>query len=110
MNHSTNAVALAVAMIAAGTSAYAATPAGNDAMPIANARVSLTQAIAAAEEHAKGKAAKAEFEQTQTGWAYDVEVVSGNQVFDVKVDADKGTVLSSVADNLERDDDHDERD
>lgn len=50
---------------------------------------------------------RAEYEKSQQGWAYDVEVVSGAKVFDVKVDADKGTVISAAEDKADRDDDHD---
>ena len=37
-------------------------------------------------------------------------MVSGDKVFDVKVDADKGTILSSAEDKVDRNDDHDEKD
>ena len=70
----------------------------------------LAQAVTAAEQHANGKAIRAEYEQSKPGWVYDVEVVSGAKVFDVKVDADKGTVISSVEDKADRDDDHDKKD
>jgi hypothetical protein len=39
-----------------------------------------------------------------------VEVVSGAKVIHVKVDADKGTVISSAEDKTDRDDDKDEQD
>lgn len=65
---------------------------------IGNAKVSITQAIAAAEQHASGKAAKAEFDKSRHGWVYEVEVVSGTKVFDVVVDAASGAVLSSTED------------
>ena len=41
------------------------------------------QAITVAEQHVHGRASRAEYEHTKTGWAYDVEVVSGAKVFDV---------------------------
>lgn len=41
---------------------------------------------------------------------YDVEVVSGIKVLDVRVDADKGTIISSVEDRGDRDDDDDKQD
>lgn len=110
MNRLTKIVGLSAALIAVGAVAYAATPLIDDAMSIAHAKIPLTQAIAVAEQHVNGKASKAEYEHTKAGWAYDVEVVSGSQVFDVKVDAGKGTVISSVEDKADGDDDHDERD
>jgi hypothetical protein len=70
----------------------------------------FTQAVTVAEQHANGKASRAEYENSKQGWVYDVEVVSGAKVFDVRVDADKGTVISSAEDKADHDDDHDKRD
>ncbi|WHZ11721.1 MAG: Integral membrane protein [Burkholderiaceae bacterium] len=101
---------LTVATAATGAIAYASMGhTENDALAIANAKVPMAQAITAAEQHVNGKASKAEYEQTRQGWAYDVEVVSGAKVFDVRVDADKGTVISSTEDKADRDD-HDKTD
>lgn len=98
---------LAVAIAAVCTVAHAA-PGGmeNDAMAGTTVKVPLAQAVTTAEQHANGKAARAEYENSKHGWIYDVEVVSGAKVFDVKVDADKGTVISSAEDKADRDDDH----
>lgn len=102
------AVVLAT-MAGAGTAAYAAINMEEDALAIANAKISLVQAIAAAEQHASGKATHAKFERTLQGGLYDVEVVNIGKVFDVRVDADKGTVISSVEDTEDREDDeHDD--
>ena len=104
-------IAIFVSVLASvGTIAYAARAMENDALSITSAKVPMTQAITAAEQHVNGKAARAEYEQTNGVWAYDVEVVSGNKVFDVKVNAEKGTVISSVEDKTEQDDDHDKQD
>ena len=97
-------------LAAAGAMAYAAKSIENDAISINQAKISMIQAITAAELHAGGKAVRAEYEKTKGGWVYDVEVLSGTKVFDVKVDADKGTVISSVEDRGEGDDDQDEQD
>ena len=111
MNRYSKFSLLAIAIAAAGTVAYAATNSmENDAMAIAKAKISLAQAITVAEQHANGKAARAEYENSKQGWVYDVEVVSGARVFDVKVDADKGTVIASAEDKADRDDDHDKQD
>ena len=102
---------LAVAIAAAGTVVYAATGSkDNDAISIVNAKIPLAQAVTVAEQHVNGKATRAEFENSKQGWVYDVEVVSAAKVFDVKVDADKGTVISSAEDKADRDDDHDKPD
>ena len=102
---------LAAVIAAAGTVAYAAQGGiENDAMAIIKAKIPLAQAVATAEQHAHGKASRAEYENSKQGWVYDVEVVSGSKVFDVKIDADKGTVISSAEDTADHDDDHDKQD
>ncbi|EHI4416265.1 PepSY domain-containing protein [Salmonella enterica] len=84
------------------TSVFAATSpldtGSNDAIAINNAKISLKHSIDIAENHVKGIASKAELEQSKQGPVYEVEVVQGNHVTDVKIDADKGTVISSKAD------------
>ena len=111
MNRYSKLSLMAAAIAAVGTVAYAA-QAGteNDAMAIAKAKITLAQAVTTAEQHANGKAARAEYENSKQGWVYDVEVVSGAKVFDVKVNADKGMVISSTEDKMDRGDDHDEKD
>jgi uncharacterized membrane protein YkoI len=102
---------LTVALTAVGAIAYAAPAVENDASAIGKAKISLVQAVTAAEQHVNGKAAKAEFERSkQHGWVYDVEVVSGPKVFDVKVDPDKGAVIASTEDKADHDDGRDEQD
>ncbi len=111
MNRYSKFSLLAVAMATAGTVVYAtAGNMENDAMAVAKAKIPLAQAVTVAEQHANGRAARAEYEQSKQGWVYDVEVVSGSKVFDVRVDADKGTVISSAEDKADRDDDHDKQD
>jgi len=92
------------------TVAYAGKNMENDALAIVNAKIPLAQAVTTAEQHVNGKASRGEYEQSKQGWVYDVEVVSGAKVFDVKFDADKGTVISSVEDKAAHDDDLDKRD
>ena len=105
------AVAIAVLTTASlGVFAYANKEVENDALAIVNAKVSMSQAVTVAEQHANGKASRAEYEKTKSGWAYDVEVVSGAKVFDVSVNADNGTVISSTEDKADHDDDHDKED
>lgn len=101
------AIAAAMTCAAAYGSAHANE---NDALAVVATKISITQAIAIAEQHVKGKAARAEYENTKQGWAYDVEVVSNGRVFDVRIDANKGKVLSSLEDQVDHDDEHDEND
>jgi uncharacterized membrane protein YkoI len=105
-------VAAAIAVATAGTIAFAAQEKEkeNDALGVLNANVSLVDAVNVAQQHASGRAARAEYEHSKQGWVYDVEVVSGRKVFDVRVDAAKGTVISSVEDKMDRDDDQDKED
>ncbi len=101
---------LTLALTALGTVAYAAKGMEHDTVAILTAKIPLVQAVTTAEQHVNGKATHAEYEYSKQGWVYDVEVVSGTKVFDVKVDADKGTVMSSAEDVADRDDDHDKED
>ena len=98
-------------VVAGGATAFAAQSARNDAEAVDQATVTLTKAIAAAEQQTGGRAARAEFEHSKShGWVYDVEVVAGAKVFDVKVDAKNGSVLASALDVADHDDEHDARD
>ena len=92
----------AAGLAAAGGLAYAQQgPFGevNDAASnLAGVRVGLVQAIAAAEQHAGGRAARAEIENERGGAIFEVEVVTAaNAVMDVKVDAD-GKVIAATQD------------
>jgi uncharacterized membrane protein YkoI len=100
-------VGLSATVLAA---AYAAKPAENDGAAIATAKISLAQAVSAAETHVGGKAARAEFEKSKGQWVFDVEVVKGAVVTDVAVDANSGKVLSATEDKADSDDDQDKED
>ena len=111
MLKTTKIAIIGTVLATAGVMTYAAKGAENDANSIDQAKISISQAITAAELHAGGKAARAEFERAKGGaWVFDVEVVNGAKVFDVKVDADKGTIISSAEDKADRDDDNDKDD
>lgn len=76
----------------------------NDAVTdLGKAKVSLNQAVSAAEAQAGGKATKAELDGEGGQLAFSVEVVSADsKVFDVRVDATDGKVLSSKQDAADR--------
>ena len=76
---STAAFALLSALAVFSLTPYSA-QAGNDALNVTSAKITLPQAISAAER--------------KVGGQYKVEVVKGTEVFDVIVDANDGTVLS----------------
>lgn len=76
----------------------------NDAVAdLAKTTITLTQAVAAAEGQAGGRATKAELESERGAVLFQVEVVTADsKVFDVKIDAADGKVLSSKADSANR--------
>jgi uncharacterized membrane protein YkoI len=90
---------------AAGGSAVAATGAqGNDAFAdLAKAKISITQAIASAEQAGGGKATRAELEEEKAGLVFKVEVANATtrKVMDVHVDGVSGKVISSTEDHDE---------
>lgn len=97
------ALILAAGLATAGClTAYANQAANqtNDAITqLAHAKISLTEAIAAAEHEHLGKASRAELETEKGTSVYAVEIVAANQqVYDVRVDAGNGKVLSSKLD------------
>lgn len=76
----------------------------NDAMAdLANAKISLVQAVTTAELHAGGRASRAELENENGRLVYDVEVADAAQTMDVKVDATDGRVVSARADQADHD-------
>lgn len=90
--------------------AYAASSTENDALAIEAAKIGMTQAVTAAEQHIGGKAARAEYERHKGQWVFDVEVVKGKKVMDVKIDSTSGQVISAAEDKTDRDDEHDKAD
>jgi uncharacterized membrane protein YkoI len=99
-------------VLATTATAFAAKSTDAEAVAIADAKVSLVQAITTAEQHASGKATRAELESRKKGAVYDIEIVSGTTTMDVQVDAQSGVVLASAEDRGDRDsdDDQDKRD
>ena len=102
--------ALAALSATAIGGAYAAKSVENDALAIAGAKIDMTQAVIAAEQHVGGKAARAEYERHKGQWVFDVEVIKDRKVTDVKVDPMSGKVIAAVEDKTDHDDDHDKAD
>ncbi|MEO8718378.1 MAG: PepSY domain-containing protein [Burkholderiales bacterium] len=97
------ALAALVLAAAAGTTVYAAKSSGhdNDAVAdLAKARITIVQAIVAAEQSASGQATRAELEHERSGLIYKVEVADAgaNKVTDVEVDGITGKVLKAMPD------------
>ena len=101
-----SAIFLAAGVAAAGGLVYAeeSERGENDRMvDLAKATIGLAQAVSTAEATAAGKAIKAELDAERGEVAYDVEVVTADhKVVDVRVDAASGAVLSSRADEADR--------
>lgn len=76
----------------------------DDYAALTAAKVTLTQAITAAEQHVQGRAIKAELDNENGKLVYEVEVVKQNMATDVKVDSADGRIVSAKADP--RDEDH----
>lgn len=98
-------VLAAVVVTAASGLAWAAQVAQeNDALAdLKKAKVSIAQAIGAAEAHAAGAATRAELESERDAVVFRIEVATADQkVFDVTVDAVDGKVLSSRQDKADR--------
>ncbi len=79
----------------------------NDAAVLAQTKISLTQAIAAAEQKVDGKAVRAELEDDNGKLVYGVEVMNGGKSTDVKVDIASGAILSAQADQVDHEGDED---
>ena len=65
---------------------------------VSKATVTMSQAVATAEQQAGGKATRAKLENETGKLLYEVKVASKDKVTEVKVDATDGKVLASGAD------------
>lgn len=90
--------AVATLSLAAAGFAFTVHADDDEALGIAQSRISLIEAVTAAEQHVGGKAFQAEYEREKGQWVFEVAVVKGQQVMDVKVDSMTGQVLSASED------------
>lgn len=88
------ATATALAMLSGA--AYAAD--ASDIRLLNETKISLSDAIAAAEKHQGGRAIDASLDDDSFKPAYEVTVVVDNRVFDVQVDGVTGGVIGSRED------------
>ena len=111
MRRSTLMLCAAAVLVSASALARTAAVSANHAVAVPYAAISLDAAVAAAEKYAHGNAIGADYEKQKDGqWVYEIEVRSGAKVFDVKVDAEKGTVIASTEDKADADDEVDKAD
>ncbi len=89
-----------MALLGLGAAHAAQDPRDDNAHAILNTRLSLVQAVGAAERHAGGSAIRAELENENGRIVYGVEVVSQTRLTDVKVDANSGRIVSAQADQV----------
>lgn len=96
-------VLTAAAIATTGAYAYQGQSGEQDeAAALAQAKITLSQAIAAAERHVVGgKASSAEIEDENGKIVYGVEIVGGGKSTDVKVDIATGQILSAQADTAD---------
>lgn len=93
---------------------FAATPGTtHDELPaikaaLATSRISLSQATALAEAAGAGKAVHAKLSTDPAKPAYDVEILAGDFLLDIKIDSRTGTLISSSRDTPDLDDDDDD--
>ncbi|WP_373745871.1 PepSY domain-containing protein [Neisseria dentiae] len=90
---------LAAVIAATSLGAYAATGGGKSTKAAAfeQAAVSAGQAVQAASQKVQGRATAVDFKHKNGQSHYQVEIVSGNQKHEVRVDANSGQVLDSKA-------------
>ncbi|HEV3500903.1 MAG TPA: PepSY domain-containing protein [Bradyrhizobium sp.] len=111
MPRSTLVLCSAAMLFSASALARTAVVSADDMVAVPYATISLDAAVAAAEKYAHGNAVHADYERQKDGqWIYEIEVRSGPKVFDVKVDAEKGTVIASTEGKSDADDEDDKAD
>lgn len=105
MTRTTLLAAIMTSVIAIGTAglAYAEEQGdqlSNESAIIANAKVTMAQAIAAAEQQVGGKAVGAGIEDQDGTVSFEVQILKGdNTMHKVLVDTQTGKVVKTVADN-----------
>jgi uncharacterized membrane protein YkoI len=101
---------LVAALTVAGTGAALAENNGKDTdeqqelSAMTNAKTSLSQAIAAAEQETGGKAIGTGLENQEGPLAYEVEIAKGNTLQNVLVDLDSGKVIKVRAADVDHED------
>jgi uncharacterized membrane protein YkoI len=66
----------------------------DDAKRLAETKISLTEAVAAAEKHQGGQAYDASLDDDGKSLSYEVEVLVGDKTYEVTVDAVSGAVAN----------------
>lgn len=103
MKSSSSMLIAALALTLSGALALAATPVvDKDVVAakagLAAAKISMPQAIATAEAHVAGQAIGVELDDKRNRGVYEVEVLTGDQIMEVKIDSRDGKVISAKVD------------
>jgi uncharacterized membrane protein YkoI len=93
MTKYTKTLALTVVGLSFAVAAQAADR--SDIRSFAATKISLTEAIAAAEKHESGKAIEASLDDDSFKPAYEVSVVKDDRIFEVYVNGETGEVLGA---------------
>lgn len=99
-----SALIMAAGVATAGGLVYAkqSGEASNEAVAnLAQAKISLVQAVTTAEQHIGGRASRAELENENGRLVYGVEVADNTKTTDVKVDAIDGSIVSAQTDQAD---------
>jgi uncharacterized membrane protein YkoI len=101
---------LAISAVGAGVAAAKSKEIGeqNEISAVLNAKTSLAQAIAAAEQHTGGKAVGAGIQDQDGALAYEIEIANGDTVQQVLVELDSGKVIKVMASETNRKEGHEQ--
>src|ERR1700704_6440282 len=106
MNSKRGLIVGTLLVMATGTMAASAAPGNNEqrGTPIdfSKAPVTMSQAIATAEQQAGGRATRAKLENEKGKLLYEIKVAGKDKTTEVKVDAQDGKVLAAGADTHEQ--------
>jgi uncharacterized membrane protein YkoI len=87
---------IATGMLGAGSAAYAKENRTNEAAIMANAKITMAQAIAAAEQQTGGKAVGTGIEDQDGAVFLEIQVVKDNQKQKVLIDPQSGQVVKTI--------------
>lgn len=91
--------ALAALLVGGTATAGLAMADVEDAKSLAEAKITLIDAIEAAETHTSGKAFEAQIEDDSFSPEFEIGVVAENVVYEVRIDGETGEVMSSREDH-----------
>lgn len=88
-----NKLVATAALIAFSLPAFASHEAAEYANLLSKAKISLVDAISAAQSHTRGTAVNAELDRKRGKAVFEVDVLSGNRLLEVRLDAVTGNII-----------------